>query len=147
MQSSTQARYVHDYASSHRHPINEAIHCVCVPAIVFAVIGALLAAGLAVAVAAIAAAIIYYVRLSFRAGLEMALLLSIMLALWLTVMPTHHVLIYAALIFAAAWVGQFIGHAIEGAKPSFLKDLQFLMIGPLYVIEILRNKLRAAEAK
>jgi uncharacterized membrane protein YGL010W len=37
-------------------------------------------------------------------------------------------------IFAAAWIGQFIGHAIEGKRPSFFKDLQFLLIGPLWLV-------------
>jgi uncharacterized membrane protein YGL010W len=39
------------------------------------------------------------------------------------------------LIFVVAWVGQFYGHHIEGKKPSFLKDLQFLLIGPAWVLE------------
>jgi uncharacterized membrane protein YGL010W len=37
-------------------------------------------------------------------------------------------------LFVATWIGQFIGHAIEGKRPSFLKDLQFLMIGPLWLL-------------
>jgi uncharacterized membrane protein YGL010W len=37
-------------------------------------------------------------------------------------------------LFALAWVGQFIGHHIEGKKPSFLKDLAFLMIGPAWLL-------------
>jgi uncharacterized membrane protein YGL010W len=37
-------------------------------------------------------------------------------------------------IFVAAWIGQFIGHAIEGKRPSFFKDLQFLLIGPLWLL-------------
>ncbi|HKI80993.1 MAG TPA: Mpo1-like protein, partial [Pseudodesulfovibrio sp.] len=37
-------------------------------------------------------------------------------------------------IFVAAWVGQFIGHYFEGKRPAFLKDLQFLLIGPLWLL-------------
>ena len=37
-------------------------------------------------------------------------------------------------IFLFGWVLQFIGHHIEGAKPSFFKDLQFLLIGPLWLL-------------
>ena len=37
-------------------------------------------------------------------------------------------------IFIAAWIGQFIGHALEGKRPSFFKDLQFLLIGPLWLL-------------
>jgi uncharacterized membrane protein YGL010W len=38
------------------------------------------------------------------------------------------------LAFVVAWIGQFIGHAIEGKRPSFFKDVQFLMIGPLWLL-------------
>ena len=38
-------------------------------------------------------------------------------------------------LFVIAWVGQFYGHKIEGKKPSFFDDLQFLLIGPLWVAE------------
>jgi uncharacterized membrane protein YGL010W len=44
--------------------------------------------------------------------------------LWLTSM----------VIFVSAWIGQFIGHAVEGQRPSFFKDLQFLAIGPLWLL-------------
>ena len=44
------------------------------------------------------------------------------------------------LIFAVAWIGQFIGHHIEGAKPSFLKDLQFLLIGPAWILGFIYRK-------
>ena len=37
-------------------------------------------------------------------------------------------------IFVVAWIGQFIGHAIEGRRPSFFKDLQFLLIGPIWLL-------------
>jgi uncharacterized membrane protein YGL010W len=37
-------------------------------------------------------------------------------------------------IFVLAWIGPFIGHAIEGKRPSFFKDLQFLMIGPMWLL-------------
>ena len=43
-------------------------------------------------------------------------------------------------IFVIAWVGQFIGHKIEGKKPSFFEDLQFLMIGPLWLLGHLYRK-------
>jgi uncharacterized membrane protein YGL010W len=37
-------------------------------------------------------------------------------------------------IFVAAWIAQFVGHNIEGKKPSFLEDIQYLWIGPLFVL-------------
>jgi uncharacterized membrane protein YGL010W len=36
-------------------------------------------------------------------------------------------------IWVVAWAGQFWGHKVEGAKPSFADDLVFLLIGPLFV--------------
>jgi uncharacterized membrane protein YGL010W len=55
-------------------------------------------------------------------------------------MPTHHILLAAAAIFILAWIGQFIGHAYEGAKPSFFEDVQYFMIGPLFILAVLKNR-------
>ena len=53
----------------------------------------------------------------------------------------HMHLFYTSLIiFVLAWIGQFYGHKLEGAKPSFFKDLQFLLIGPAWVFEKLSKK-------
>ena len=43
-----------------------------------------------------------------------------------------------------AWIGQFIGHKIEGKKPSFFDDLRFLLIGPLFVLSFLYRRLHLA---
>ncbi|MCJ8276003.1 MAG: DUF962 domain-containing protein, partial [Bdellovibrionales bacterium] len=51
----------------------------------------------------------------------------------------------ALAVFVLAWVGQFIGHKIEGQKPSFLEDVQFLLIGPLWVIKDLRYPPKSLE--
>jgi len=45
-------------------------------------------------------------------------------------------------IFALAWIGQFYGHKIEGKKPSFFKDLQFLLIGPAWLMHFVYKKMR-----
>jgi uncharacterized membrane protein YGL010W len=47
-------------------------------------------------------------------------------------------------IFVVGWIGQFIGHAIEGKRPSFMKDIQFLLIGPLWLLGHLYRKLGIA---
>ena len=44
-------------------------------------------------------------------------------------------------IFVAAWIFQFIGHKIEGKKPSFFEDIQCLRVGPLFVLSKLILKL------
>ena len=43
--------------------------------------------------------------------------------------------------FTLAWVGQFIGHRIEGKKPSFLQDLSFLLIGPAWLMSFIYRRL------
>ena len=45
------------------------------------------------------------------------------------------------IIFVIAWIGQFIGHKIEGKKPSFFEDIQFLLIGPAWLLSFIYNKL------
>ncbi|MDR3521796.1 MAG: DUF962 domain-containing protein [Acidocella sp.] len=131
------------YALSHKNPRNEMIHCVCVPAIVFAVLGLLYALNLTVALIGMAAAVVYYARLGLQAAVEMAVVLLVMLAAWSLLSGLHHLALVALLIFVVAWIGQFIGHYYEGAKPSFLEDLQYLMIGPLFVIAVLKGKFGA----
>ncbi|OYV33831.1 MAG: hypothetical protein B7Z80_22935 [Rhodospirillales bacterium 20-64-7] len=131
---------IEHYALSHKNPRNELIHCVCVPAIVFAVLGLLYTVSLALALIGMVAAIVYYARLSTQAATEMAIMLMVMLAVWSLFGNTHHIAPAALVIFVVAWIGQFIGHYYEGAKPSFLEDLQYLMIGPLFVISILKRK-------
>jgi len=51
-------------------------------------------------------------------------------------------LLYAAIaVFVVAWIGQFVGHKIEGRKPSFFTDLTYLLIGPAWVLAKLYRKL------
>ena len=54
--------------------------------------------------------------------------------------PTH-LLSLAVVVFVVAWIGQFIGHYFEGKRPSFFRDLRFLLIGPLWVLEKLYTAL------
>ena len=44
-------------------------------------------------------------------------------------------------VFVVAWIGQFVGHHIEGRRPSFLTDLTYLLIGPIWVLNKLYRKL------
>ena len=44
-------------------------------------------------------------------------------------------------VFVVAWVFQFIGHKIEGKKPSFFEDIQYLWVGPLFVLSKLLARL------
>jgi uncharacterized membrane protein YGL010W len=47
----------------------------------------------------------------------------------------------AGALFVFAWVFQFAGHEVEGKKPSFFKDLQFLLIGPAWLMHFLFRRL------
>ena len=49
--------------------------------------------------------------------------------------------IFSVIIFVIAWIGQFIGHKIEGKKPSFVEDLQFLLIGPAWLLSFIYKKI------
>lgn len=131
------------YAESHRNPVNEVIHFVCIPAIVFSLLGILWAIHPVVALAVVAAALVYYMKLSRPFALGMAAMSAVMLGL-LNMLPEGTVLVTSIGVFVLAWIGQFIGHHIEGKKPSFLDDLRFLLIGPLFVLSFLYRRIRLA---
>ena len=131
------------YSDSHRNPTNELIHFVCVPLIMLSLHGFLWWVHPLVAIAAVAASLAYYWKLSrpFAAGmLVMALLMLGILA----ALPPITVLPLCIAIFVLAWIGQFIGHMIEGKKPSFFDDLRFLLIGPLFVLSFLYRRFNLA---
>jgi uncharacterized membrane protein YGL010W len=131
------------YSDSHRNPTNELIHFVCVPVIVFTLLGILWSIHPVLALVACAAALVYYFKLSRPFAFGMLLMSALMLAV-LALMPPMTVLPLSIAIFVVAWIGQFIGHKIEGRKPSFLDDLRFLLIGPLFVLGFLYRRLNVA---
>jgi uncharacterized membrane protein YGL010W len=143
MQPRTIDTLLEQYSESHRNPTNELIHFVCVPVIVFTLLGILWSIHPAVAVAASLAALVYYFRLSRGFAFGMLLMNAVMLAL-LSLTPPMTVLPLSIAVFVVAWIGQFIGHKIEGKKPSFLDDLRFLLIGPLFVLGFLYRRLNVA---
>lgn len=144
-----------EYAISHQNETNIDIHYICVPLIFFGVIGLLMSIPttflkntfslynpLLENWAAVVGIIIslFYIRLGFWYFLEMLflMLLCIVGNFWL---GNNINLVYTSIaIFVVAWIGQFYGHHVEGKKPSFAKDLQFLLIGPLWVIQKLVKK-------
>jgi len=120
-----------EYGESHRNPINKLLHWICVPLITFSVLGILWAIHPWVSVAAVAGSLAFYATLSWRITAAM-LVLSLIMLLILSTMT--HVFIPSVVIFILAWIGQFVGHHLEGKKPSFFKDLQFLLIGPIWLL-------------
>jgi uncharacterized membrane protein YGL010W len=147
MTQTAQPRDIHtllvQYADSHRNPTNELIHFVCVPLIVLSLLGIVWAIHPLLALAASAAALHYYFKLSRPFAYGMLAMLAVMLGL-LALMPPFTVLPLSIAIFVVAWIGQFIGHKIEGKKPSFLDDLRFLLVGPLFVLGFLYRRFNLA---
>ena len=147
MDATAQAREIDTllakYSESHLNHTNEMIHFICVPVIVFSLLGLLWAIDPLVAIAGTAAAMVYYIRLSPPFAIGMLVMAALMLVL-LSLMPAQTVLPMSIAIFVLAWIGQFIGHKIEGKKPSFLEDLRFLLIGPLFVLSFLYRRLKLA---
>jgi uncharacterized membrane protein YGL010W len=151
----TAKQWFDEYAESHQNETNQFVHYICVPIIFFSVIGLLMSIPavflertfslynpLVENWAAFVAVLIsfFYMRLGFWYFLEMLLvmLLCIVGNFWL---GNNINLLYASMIiFVVGWIGQFWGHKIEGKKPSFAKDLQFLLIGPLWVLQKLNKK-------
>ena len=127
------------YGESHRHPRNEVIHFVAIPLIMLSLVGLLFAAHPWAAYAFVAASMVYYARLSavflLTMGLLSVLALALVHAMGALVLPL------SAGIFMGAWIAQFVGHKIEGKKPSFFEDLQYLWIGPLFVLSRLFARL------
>ena len=128
------------YNESHTHPTNELIHFVAVPMIVFSLIGVLHWLHPNLALIAIAGSIVYYARLSTVFMIVMALSSALMLYL-VGLMAPALLLPVSIGVFVGSWILQFIGHKIEGKKPSFFEDLQYLLVGPLFVLSKLFLKL------
>jgi len=145
------------YAEHHRNPINKLIHWICVPAIFFSIIGLLsnlsfdlgsnvlpeyikrqMHAGTLLIIFGIA----FFSRLSWSITIGMAII-CILILKGVTFMYDQNLNVFSLClgIFAVAWIGQFIGHKIEGAKPSFFDDLKFLLIGPAWLLSFIYNKL------
>lgn len=135
-----------EYSVSHQNHTNKIIHWICVPSIFFSVVCLLslvpVASVMSLAEITMVAATIFYIRLSpkLAAGLVLFYLLCLWGAKQLAMLPIP-LWQTALLIFTAAWIGQFIGHKIEGKKPSFLKDLQFLLIGPAWLLGFIYRRL------
>jgi uncharacterized membrane protein YGL010W len=120
------------YGESHRNPRNKAIHWICVPLIVWSVLAALWAWSPVAAYAGIALAVAYYAWLSPAIAVGMLSVVALMVYP-LTLLGTH-VIGVAIVVFVLAWIGQFIGHRIEGKKPSFFEDVFFLLVGPAWLL-------------
>ena len=141
--------WLDEYGESHRNPTNELLHFICVPAIVLAIFGLLWAIPVPapspwinVATLVAALVLVYYALLSpaLAGGMLLAFVLLAFAVRALAVLPWP-LWATSAAIFVIAWIGQFVGHALEGKRPSFFKDVQFLLIGPLWLLAALYRRL------
>jgi len=150
--------YFDKYAESHQNPTNKLIHWICVPLIVFSLFGLIWAIPfpyikflgqyngfLNWASFLIAFSCYYYYKLSPVLSYLMLILLFAfsygiieLETLQKTGGPASWQICLA--IFVLSWIGQFIGHKIEGKKPSFLDDLKFLLIGPIWLLHFILKK-------
>jgi uncharacterized membrane protein YGL010W len=135
--------WLEEYGESHRNETNKMIHWVCVPAIFFSIVGLLYAIKLPfqfqthqlnVAMLIIGFAVLYYFNLSksLAVGMFIFCTICLLMAHFIEKIGILPLWLFSVIVFVLAWLGQFYGHKIEGKKPSFLKDIQFLLIGPAW---------------
>lgn len=138
------------YAESHQNGVNKRIHYLCVPVIYFSIVGLLLCIPNAFfinnflhlpgfmtnwAFILLLFVLFFYIKLSVKMAIKMMVFSLFCLVLNIEIGKYFNLLYFSIVLFVLAWIGQFYGHKIEGKKPSFLKDLQFLLIGPAWVME------------
>ena len=142
-----------EYGDSHENPANKFIHWICVPVIVWTVVALLWSIPFPLslqivwipvnwATLALVLVQIYYFRLSFKLGLGLLAynVLMIWITVWVMAVSPWPLWQVALAVFVLAWIGQFIGHVFEGKRPSFFKDLQFLLIGPAWLMSFLYRR-------
>ena len=148
-------RWLGSYAEDHRNASNVLIHWICVPLILWTGIALLWVvpvpawlgrAGFWAGVAMFGA-LSFYLRLSRVLGLAMFVAFVVLglitegLYRWLGASPLMWL---AIAVFVIAWIAQFIGHKIEGKRPSFLTDLAYLLIGPAWIVSKIMRRLHIA---
>ena len=149
---------IQEYGESHQNPTNKTIHWWCVPAIFFSTVGLFWSIPqgpldgvlpepygpfLNWATVALLLTTAWYLRMSVplavgMMGISVAMMALCVVAMTVTTMPLWQT---SLIIFVIAWIGQFVGHKIEGKKPSFFKDLQFLLVGPMWLMHFIYKRL------
>ena len=155
----TAEEWIEEYGVSHQNPTNKLIHWICVPLIMLSLLSLisiipfpfknyeLLTVGdLVVKInwmtLFLAYSILFYLRLSFSIAIGMLLIAILMIASisWIEFFD-QTIWRLSLFIFIVSWIGQFVGHKIEGQKPSFFEDIQFLLIGPAWLLSFIYKKL------
>lgn len=134
------------YGESHQHPTNKLIHWICVPIIAYSILAlssmvSFSGIPLNLGHLLVLLAFIFYIRLSISMAWAMLLFGALCLLIARSASNGPLPLWESSIsLFIAAWLGQFYGHKLEGKKPSFLKDIQFLLIGPAWLMSDLFRK-------
>lgn len=159
----SEQEYVAEYAKSHQNPLNQVIHMICVPAIFAASLGLLwlipvgkfipgmpaeIAPWINMATITMLPAGVFYLSLSLKAfAVGAAWTVASMLLVFGILALEWPLLWICVAVWVIAWAVQFYGHQVEGAKPSFIEDMFFLLIGPLYVQEKLNRLVRTGSIR
>ena len=143
------------FLSINQNHTNKLIHWICVPLIFWSILGFIslipsphfcfpyFGCISMVSIIAMLLVTLFYFKLSWRIGVIMIVIILLMehLVYFINIKVEQKSWIVFLAIFILSWIGQFYGHKIEGKKPSFLKDLQFLLIGPIWLLHFILKKL------
>lgn len=153
MSAKTPDQWFAEYGESHQNKTNKLIHWICVPLIFLVIMGLLWEIPVPQAFtsipylnwATLSAIVVlgFYFRLSFKLaiGLTLFTLLTYVVLAWFESLNIAPLWAVCAIGFVILWALQFIGHHIEGKKPSFFKDIQFLLIGPAWLMGFIYRRL------
>ncbi len=131
-------KLLESYEKNHQNPINEAIHIIAIPLIMFSILGVTAAFEIFLEYILGGIVLFYYLKLSKIAALLMLVWLLIYLGLVALLRP--YIIEVSLFLFVLGWILQFLGHFIEGKRPSFFEDLRYFLIGPLFVVQKLISK-------
>ncbi|WP_029209497.1 Mpo1 family 2-hydroxy fatty acid dioxygenase [Aquimarina agarilytica] len=141
-----------EYGESHQTKLNKIIHYFCVPSIFFSLIGLLACIPVGNEIKSLfpvfvapyihIGSLIIFLGLFYYLTFSIPLFIGMFIFSTLVLLGIHQIEIMnlaplwsiMLFIFVIGWIVQFIGHKHEGKKPSFFKDIQFLMIGPAWTM-------------
>ncbi|MFC3120090.1 Mpo1 family 2-hydroxy fatty acid dioxygenase [Agaribacter flavus] len=135
-------RLIKHYGESHQNKTNVLIHAIAVPSIYFVTIGLIWSIPVPAFIAQfnitwahilVVPTLMYYFKLSGAMGAAMTLLtIGVFVGLSALATVGINVLYFCLALFVAMWILQFVGHKIEGKKPSFFEDLRYLLVGLMW---------------
>ena len=125
------------YSESHQNPKNQIIHKFCVPLIMWSLLGMLseVPSPVNLAYALLTFGLLYYLRFKNLSVYGVVLIQVVPMMILIHLLQPYFDWRHWLGIFVVAWIGQFIGHKIEGKKPSFFEDIFFLLIGPIWILK------------